>query len=71
MRFAGAGGSRGAECIQGDGNLHAYEQNAYKVVMMMMMMMMMLMLLMMMMIIMMMMMRVGVIYFLMSETYMG
>ena len=60
MRFAGAGGSRGAECIQGDGNLHAYEQNAYKVVMMMMMMLMM-----------MIMMRVGVIYFLMSETYMG
>ena len=61
MRFAGAGGSRGAKCIDGDGNLHAYEQNAYKVVMTMMMLMM----------IIMMMMRVGVIYFLMSETYMG
>ena len=64
MRFARAGGSRGAKCIDGDGNLHAYEQNAYKVVMMMMM-------LMMIIIIIMMMMRVGVIYFLMSETYMG
>ena len=63
MRFAGAGGSRGAKCIDGDGNLHAYEQNAYKVVMMMMLMIIMMM--------MMMMMRVGVIYFLMSETYMG